>query len=159
MSKGAYGIGQRMELSNTWTGHAAPEFALFDIDMDGLETEIEMTDLDAIDHAGALRVAAESLLDQSGTSRFPTATVKSPRPRCGTSFPCQAGGRMKIAAIRLFNVKRFAGRGVAIENIGNGVNVLTAANEFGKSTSFEALHALFFQHTPVCRGCAAHAAL
>lgn len=52
---------------------------------------------------------------------------------------------MKITALRLFNVKRFAGRGVAIENIGDGVNVLCAANEFGKSTSFEALHALFFQ--------------
>ena len=55
---------------------------------------------------------------------------------------------MKITALRLFNVKRFAGRGVAIEGIGDGVNVLCAANEFGKSTSFEALHALFFQsHT------------
>ncbi len=55
---------------------------------------------------------------------------------------------MKISALRLFNVKRFAGRGVAIEGIGDGVNVLCAANEFGKSTSFEALHALFFQpHT------------
>jgi hypothetical protein len=52
---------------------------------------------------------------------------------------------MKIAALRLFNVKRFAGRGVAVEDIGDGVNVLCAANEFGKSTSFEALHALFFQ--------------
>lgn len=52
---------------------------------------------------------------------------------------------MKISAIRLFNVKRFAGRGVAIEGIGDGVNVLCASNEFGKSTSFEALHALFFQ--------------
>lgn len=52
---------------------------------------------------------------------------------------------MKISALRLFNVKRFAGRGVAIEGIGEGVNVLCAANEFGKSTSFEALHALFFQ--------------
>lgn len=52
---------------------------------------------------------------------------------------------MKISALRLFNVKRFAGRGVAIEGIGDGVNVLCAANEFGKSTSFEALHALFFQ--------------
>jgi DNA repair exonuclease SbcCD ATPase subunit len=52
---------------------------------------------------------------------------------------------VKITALRLFNVKRFAGRGVAIENIGDGVNVLCAANEFGKSTSFEALHALFFQ--------------
>ena len=55
---------------------------------------------------------------------------------------------MKIAALRLFNVKRFARQGVAIEGIGDGVNVLCAANEFGKSTSFEALHALFFQpHT------------
>jgi hypothetical protein len=52
---------------------------------------------------------------------------------------------MRISALRLFNVKRFAGRGVAIEGIGDGVNVLCAANEFGKSTSFEALHALFFQ--------------
>ncbi|HEY4202631.1 MAG TPA: AAA family ATPase [Devosiaceae bacterium] len=52
---------------------------------------------------------------------------------------------MKLRALRLHDVKRFAGRGVAIENIGDGVNVLTAANEVGKSTSFEALHALFFQ--------------
>jgi hypothetical protein len=52
---------------------------------------------------------------------------------------------LKITALRLFNVKRFAGRGIAIEGIGEGVNVLCAANEVGKSTSFEALHALFFQ--------------
>lgn len=51
---------------------------------------------------------------------------------------------MKLAALRLHNVKRFAGRGVAIEGIGDGVNVLCAVNEFGKSTSFEALHGLFF---------------
>lgn len=55
---------------------------------------------------------------------------------------------MKILALRLYNVKRFATRGVAIEGIRDGVNVLCAANEFGKSTSFEALYALFFQpHT------------
>jgi DNA repair exonuclease SbcCD ATPase subunit len=52
---------------------------------------------------------------------------------------------MKISALRLFNVKRFGDRGVAIEGIGDGVNVLCAVNEHGKSTSFEALHALFFQ--------------
>lgn len=52
---------------------------------------------------------------------------------------------MKISALRLFNVRRFGGRGVAIEDIRDGVNVLSEANEFGKSTSFEALHALFFQ--------------
>ncbi len=55
---------------------------------------------------------------------------------------------MKLTAIRLHNVRRFAARGVAIESIGDGVNVLSAANEYGKSTFFDALHALFFQaHT------------
>lgn len=52
---------------------------------------------------------------------------------------------MKLRALRLWNVRKFAGRGIAIENIGDGVNVLSAANEFGKSTSFDALHAAFFQ--------------
>ncbi|MBX9463833.1 MAG: DNA-binding protein [Aquamicrobium sp.] len=52
---------------------------------------------------------------------------------------------MKLRAVRLHNVRRFAGRGVAIEGMGDGVNVLSAANEHGKSTSFDALHALFFQ--------------
>lgn len=55
---------------------------------------------------------------------------------------------MKLAALRLHNVRRFAGRGIAVEGIGDGVNVLCAVNEFGKSTCFDALHALFFQpHT------------
>lgn len=52
---------------------------------------------------------------------------------------------MKLRAVRLHNVRRFAGRGVAIEGMGDGVNVLSEANEHGKSTSFDALHALFFQ--------------
>jgi DNA repair exonuclease SbcCD ATPase subunit len=52
---------------------------------------------------------------------------------------------VKLRAVRLHNVRRFAGRGVAIEGMGDGVNVLSAANEHGKSTSFDALHALFFQ--------------
>jgi DNA repair exonuclease SbcCD nuclease subunit len=62
--EGRASIAQRMELE-TLVAHAAPEFAQFETDMDGLETEIEVTDLDVIDHAGALRVAAESLLGQS----------------------------------------------------------------------------------------------
>ena len=52
---------------------------------------------------------------------------------------------MKLCALRVWNVRRFAERGVAIEGIGEGVNVLSAANEQGKSTCFDALHALFFQ--------------
>lgn len=51
---------------------------------------------------------------------------------------------MKLTGIRFHNVKRFAGRGVAVEGIEDGVNVLCAPNEFGKSTTFEALHGLFF---------------
>ena len=51
---------------------------------------------------------------------------------------------MKIDALRLFNVKRFTDKGVSIEGFGEGVNILSAPNEFGKTTSFEALNALFF---------------
>ncbi|KUL94627.1 DNA-binding protein [Bosea sp. WAO] len=55
---------------------------------------------------------------------------------------------MKLSALRLHNVRRFAGTGIAVEGIGDGVNVLSAVNEVGKSTCFDALHALFFQpHT------------
>ncbi len=55
---------------------------------------------------------------------------------------------MKLTALRLHNVRRFGGVGIAVEDIGAGVNVLCAVNEFGKSTCFDALHALFFQpHT------------
>jgi DNA repair exonuclease SbcCD ATPase subunit len=52
---------------------------------------------------------------------------------------------VKIRAIRLWNVRRFADKGIAIEDIGDGVNVLAAENERGKSTCFDALHALLFQ--------------
>ncbi len=52
---------------------------------------------------------------------------------------------MRLTAIRLHNVRSFAGRGIAIDAIGEGVNVLAEANEYGKSTIFDAVHALFFQ--------------
>lgn len=52
---------------------------------------------------------------------------------------------MRLRALRLWNVRCFGGRGIAIEGISDGVNVLSAANEQGKSTCFDALHALFFQ--------------
>ena len=51
---------------------------------------------------------------------------------------------MKIRAIRLENVRRFV-EPVEIVGIGDGVNVLTAPNERGKSTFFDALHAVFFK--------------
>ncbi len=51
---------------------------------------------------------------------------------------------MKIRAIRLQNVRRFVDP-VEITGIGPGLNVLSAPNEQGKSTIFDALHALFFK--------------
>lgn len=52
---------------------------------------------------------------------------------------------MKIRAITLSNVRRFAGQRARIDQIGDGVTVLSEPNEFGKSTFFDALHALFFE--------------
>ena len=52
---------------------------------------------------------------------------------------------MKLRAITLTNVRRFAGRSAALEAIGDGITVLAECNEFGKSTFFDALHALFFE--------------
>ncbi|MDS9469418.1 AAA family ATPase [Paracoccus sp. MBLB3053] len=52
---------------------------------------------------------------------------------------------MKIRAIELTNVRRFAGRKARIDQISDGITVLSEPNEFGKSTFFDALHALFFE--------------
>lgn len=51
---------------------------------------------------------------------------------------------MKLLSIRLQNVRRFTSP-VEIGGIGPGLNVLSAPNESGKSTVFDALHALFFK--------------
>ncbi len=50
---------------------------------------------------------------------------------------------MKLRAIALKDVRRFTSP-VKIDGIDDGVNVLSAPNEFGKSTLFDALRALFF---------------
>lgn len=52
---------------------------------------------------------------------------------------------MRIRAIELTNLRRFAGQRARIDGIGDGITVLSEPNEFGKSTFFDALHALFFQ--------------
>lgn len=51
---------------------------------------------------------------------------------------------MKLVSIELSDVRRFVAP-VRIDGIGPGLNVLCAPNEFGKSTLFDALQALFFQ--------------
>ena len=51
---------------------------------------------------------------------------------------------MKLRSIRLENVRRFI-EPVEIDGICDGVNVLSAPNEHGKSTVFDALQAVFFK--------------
>ena len=51
---------------------------------------------------------------------------------------------MKLRTIRLENVRRFVDP-VQIGGIGDGLNVFSAPNEHGKSTVFDALHAVFFK--------------
>ena len=52
---------------------------------------------------------------------------------------------MKLRAIRVRDVKGFAAPGKAIEGLGDGLNVLAAENEFGKSTVFEALRVVLYE--------------
>ena len=52
---------------------------------------------------------------------------------------------MKIRSISLTNVRKFVGRTAILSGIGDGISVVSEANEFGKSTFFDSLHALFFE--------------
>lgn len=51
---------------------------------------------------------------------------------------------MKIRTITLHNVRRFAGQTARLCGISDGVTSICEPNETGKSTFFDALHALFF---------------
>ena len=54
---------------------------------------------------------------------------------------------IRLRALRVENVRRFGGEGVALENFTDGLNVFVEPNEAGKSTLFDALFALvFFRH-------------
>lgn len=52
---------------------------------------------------------------------------------------------MRLRRIELTNIRRFAGQRAVLEGLGDGVTVLCEPNESGKSTFFDALHALFFE--------------
>ncbi len=51
---------------------------------------------------------------------------------------------MKLRSISLTNVRRFAGTTACLDGLGDGLNLVAAPNEAGKSTFFEALQALLF---------------
>ncbi len=59
---------------------------------------------------------------------------------------------MRLRAIELTNVRRFAGRRASLTGIGDGITVLSEPNEFGKSTFFDAIHALFFEKHRSAKG-------
>ena len=52
---------------------------------------------------------------------------------------------MILRALHLSNVRKFTAKRASITGIGNGITVVSEANEFGKSTFFDAIHALFFE--------------
>ncbi len=52
---------------------------------------------------------------------------------------------MKLRAIRVSDVKGFSASGKAIEGLSDGLNVLAAENEFGKTTLFEALRVVLYE--------------
>lgn len=52
---------------------------------------------------------------------------------------------MKLRSIKLTNVRRFGGKTASLTGISDGITVLSEPNEFGKSTFFDALHAVFFE--------------
>ncbi|MFC0813121.1 chromosome segregation protein SMC, partial [Paracoccus panacisoli] len=52
---------------------------------------------------------------------------------------------MKLRAIELTNLRRFAGQRARIDGIGDGISVLSECNEYGKSTFFDGLRAVFFE--------------
>lgn len=52
---------------------------------------------------------------------------------------------MRLRSIELTNVRRFAAQRARISGIGDGITVLSEPNEFGKSTFFDAIHAVFFE--------------
>lgn len=52
---------------------------------------------------------------------------------------------MRLRSIELTNVRRFAGQRALLSGIGDGITVLSEPNEFGKSTFFDAIHAVFFE--------------
>ena len=51
---------------------------------------------------------------------------------------------MKLRRLKLHNVRRFAGQTAQIGPFGDGLTTITAENEQGKSTFFDALHVLLF---------------
>jgi chromosome segregation ATPase len=51
---------------------------------------------------------------------------------------------LKLRRVSLHNVRRFTGKTAVLGPFGDGLTTITAENESGKSTFFDALHALFF---------------
>jgi len=55
----------------------APDFALFETSSEALASEYEISDLDVIDQAGALRQAAESLMREAEADSDPHGVAAS----------------------------------------------------------------------------------
>jgi DNA repair exonuclease SbcCD nuclease subunit len=72
LAGGRMRLADRMALSAA-LDQAAPDFAHFETELAGLATDCDASDLDRIDHAGALREAADMLLAESRDESRPEA--------------------------------------------------------------------------------------
>ncbi len=71
-ASGWTGLAERARLEAAGN-QCGPEFAHFDLRTDALGTQYDPDDLDEIDHAGALRLAADTLMDEAGDGARPEA--------------------------------------------------------------------------------------
>lgn len=71
-ASGWAGLSDHMDLQHA-ADRCAPDFAHFELVTDALGTQYETTDLDEIDRGGALRLAAEGLMDEAGSEALSQA--------------------------------------------------------------------------------------
>ena len=134
-----------MELA-TAVEEAAPEFGYFEFSDADLATECAPGDLDDIARGGALRMAAEALYRDAEDNAMSAEDRAVAEAALRRLYGYLTGKR----AVKTPNdpprehppLYRSGGKSAASLM---GLNVLTAPNEHGKSTVFDALHAVFFK--------------
>ena len=119
------------------------DFAFLETDRAGLAIDHAPADLDAFDATGsALRAAADALRAEADDPRF-RGGAPGRAHRALAPLRLRRRSRMKLRSITLTDVRRFAGTTARLDGLGDGLSVVAAPNEAGKSTFFEALQALF----------------
>ena len=102
-----------------------PDFGFFELDADEIDIEINQEDMNLIDIAGSLRVVADELKDESEDDSLST-TREGRDAGLAIAVFYQGMHTNETSRIETLERQKFAGTGIAIENIGDDINVLTA---------------------------------